>query len=84
MVSPVAKQFDIVISDIEMPLLDGLTLTKRIKEDPELQKLPVILYSSIITNELRHKGESVGADFQVSKPDMNKMAEMAINLIEKA
>jgi two-component system, chemotaxis family, chemotaxis protein CheV len=74
---------DVVICDIEMPLLDGFTLTKRIKEDPELQKLPVILYSSIITDELRHKGESVKADFQISKPDMNKMAEMAINLIEK-
>jgi len=77
------EYLDIVIADIEMPLLDGFTLTKKIKEDPELQALPVILYSSIITDELRHKGESVKADFQVSKPDMNKMAEMAINLIEK-
>ena len=77
------KEFlDIVIVDIEMPLLDGFTLTKRIKEDPLLQSLPVILYSSIITDELRHKGEAVKADFQVSKPDLNKMAEMAINLIE--
>ncbi|MBT4287407.1 MAG: chemotaxis protein CheV [Deltaproteobacteria bacterium] len=73
---------DIVISDIEMPLVDGFTLTKRIKRDTKLQKLPVILYSSIITDELRHKGESVGADYQVSKPDMNQMAEMAIKLIE--
>ena len=73
---------DVVICDIEMPLMDGFTLTKRIKKDPELQALPVILYSSIITDELRHKGESVKADFQISKPDMNKMAEMAINLIE--
>lgn len=73
---------DIVISDIEMPLVDGFTLTKRVKADTILQKLPVILYSSIITDELRHKGESVGADYQVSKPDMNKMAEMAIKLIK--
>jgi len=80
----ISEYLDIVISDIEMPLLDGFTLTKRIKQDPELQILPVILYSSIITDELRHKGESVKADYQVSKPDMNKMAEMAINLIEKS
>ena len=45
-------------------------------------KIRRILYSSIITDELRHKGESVGADYQVSKPDMNQMAEMAIKLIE--
>ncbi|MBF0538532.1 MAG: chemotaxis protein CheV [Nitrospirae bacterium] len=74
---------DIVISDIEMPQLDGFTLTKNIKEDPRLKRLPVILYSSIITDELRHKGESVKADYQVSKPDLDKMAEMAIRLIER-
>lgn len=73
---------EVVISDIEMPLLDGFTLTKNIKTDDELSEIPVILYSSIITDELRHKGESVKADFQVSKPEMNKMAEMAIKLIE--
>lgn len=73
---------DIVIADIEMPLMDGFTMTKKIKEDSELQKIPVILYSSIITKELRHKGESVRADDQVSKPEMSKMAERAINLIQ--
>ncbi len=79
----IRELLDIIICDIEMPLLDGFTLTKRVKQDPILSSLPVILYSSIITDELRHKGESVKADFQVSKPDLNKMAEMAIKLIEK-
>jgi two-component system chemotaxis response regulator CheV len=65
-----------------MPLLDGFTLTKKIKTDNDLQEIPVILYSSIITDELRHKGESVKADFQVAKPEINKMAETAISLIE--
>lgn len=79
-----ARDFiDVIICDIEMPLMDGFTLTKNIKSDADLCEIPVILYSSIITDELRHKGESVKADFQVSKPDMNKMAEMAIQLIEK-
>ncbi|MDY6851835.1 MAG: chemotaxis protein, partial [Thermodesulfobacteriota bacterium] len=73
---------DIVIADIEMPLMDGFTLTKNIKEDQTLQKLPVILYSSIITKELRHKGESVKADEQISKPEMDRMAERAIRLLE--
>jgi len=73
---------DIVISDIEMPLMDGFTLTKNIKHEPALAALPVILYSSIITKELRHKGESVGADDQIAKPDMPSMADRAIKLIE--
>ncbi|MBF0239088.1 MAG: chemotaxis protein CheV [SAR324 cluster bacterium] len=74
---------DVVISDIEMPLMDGFTLTKQIKNNAGMRDLPVILYSSIITDELRHKGESVKADFQVSKPDMDIMAEKAIELIER-
>eukprot|EP00831_Metopus_contortus_P073785 TRINITY_DN6731_c0_g1_i2.p1 TRINITY_DN6731_c0_g1~~TRINITY_DN6731_c0_g1_i2.p1 ORF type:complete len:315 (-),score=81.78 TRINITY_DN6731_c0_g1_i2:1717-2661(-) len=73
---------NMVISDIEMPLMDGFSLTKNIKQDPILQKLPVILYSSIITKELRHKGDSVGADRQISKPDLHTIPQIAIELIE--
>ncbi len=79
----IKEYLDIVISDIEMPMLDGLSLTKRIKEDDYLKNLPVILYSSIITDALRHKGESVGADFQVAKPDLNKLTGIANDLIEE-
>jgi two-component system chemotaxis response regulator CheV len=60
---------DIVLSDIEMPRMDGLHLTNKIKEDPNLANLPVILFSSLITEDNRRKGEAVGADAQVSKPD---------------
>ncbi|MCL1985698.1 MAG: chemotaxis protein [Betaproteobacteria bacterium] len=67
---PVTEKLHIVISDIEMPEMDGHALTKRIREDSGLQKLPVVLFSSIITDTLRHKGASVGADDQISKPDL--------------
>ena len=78
----ITELVNLVISDIEMPLMDGFSLTKNIKQDPVLGKLPVILYSSIITNELRHKGESVGADMQISKPDLHTIPQIAIRLIE--
>jgi len=78
----ITEYVHIVISDIEMPQMDGFTFTKNVKEDPISGKLPVILYSSIITNELRHKGESVGANIQVSKPDLDQVARIAIELIE--
>ncbi|KHK00780.1 chemotaxis protein [Desulfovibrio sp. TomC] len=77
------RQPDIVISDIEMPLLDGYTLTRRIRENPALAHLPVILFSSLITEELRHKGLSVGADEQISKPQFGDLARIAMTLIEK-
>lgn len=73
----------VVVSDIEMPSMDGHNLTKRIKSDPVLNELPVILFSSIITDKLRHKGESVGADEQVSKPEVTSLARKAKALIEE-
>lgn len=74
---------NIVISDIEMPSMDGHNLTKRIKDDPDLQKLPVILFSSLITERLRHKGEAVGADEQISKPDITTLVNTTKRLLNK-
>ena len=78
---PISDYVDILISDIEMPLMDGFTLTKFIKRDTMLRDLPVVLYSSIITDELRHKGDSVGADRQIAKPDLEHLPEIAIELV---
>jgi two-component system, chemotaxis family, chemotaxis protein CheV len=68
-----SQEVQLVITDIEMPQMDGHHLTKRIKEHPVLEKLPVIIFSSLITNELRHKGSVVGADAQISKPEINEL-----------
>ena len=77
------ESFDIIITDIEMPQMDGFTLTKKIKQYAALKNLPVLLYSSIITEELYHKGQSVGADEQMSKPDLHKVPFVAHKLINK-
>jgi len=71
-----------MVSDIEMPVMDGLNLTHRIKTDPVLKKLPVVLFSSLITDKLRHKGVSVGADDQISKPEVTQLAQRALALIK--
>lgn len=78
---PIGDFLDILISDIEMPLMDGFTLTKHLKNTPALRHVPVVLYSSIITDELRHKGESVGADLQLAKPDLERLPELAMQLV---
>ncbi|ACS78811.1 chemotaxis protein [Maridesulfovibrio salexigens] len=74
---------DIVVSDIEMPQMDGYTLTRSIKEHADLSCLPVILFSSLITKGLYHKGEAVKADDQITKPEFNELTGRAISLIEK-
>lgn len=67
---------DLVISDVEMPQMDGLALTKRIKDHPVLSSIPVLVFSSLITDDTRHKGEAVGADDQLGKPDLPRLVEI--------
>ncbi len=80
---PLSEMLHVIISDIEMPVMDGHSLTRRIKEDPYFKELPVILFSSLITDSLRHKGEAVGADEQISKPDMKFLADRAGALADR-
>ena len=77
-------QVSIVITDLEMPQMDGHNLTKRIKEDKELQAIPVIIFSSLITEEMRRKGKEVGADEQLSKPEIGHLIGIVDHLLERS
>ncbi|SDL39289.1 two-component system, chemotaxis family, response regulator CheV [Maridesulfovibrio ferrireducens] len=74
---PITDFLQLVVSDIEMPGMDGHAVTRRIKGDPILKDLTVFLFSSLITEELLHKGESVGADRQYSKPQIASLVAQA-------
>ncbi len=76
------KEVDILITDIEMPQMDGHTLTRKIKEHPLLRTLPVIIFSSLITETLKHKGDSVKADAQLSKPEVDVLVDVIDRLLE--
>ncbi|HDX9610574.1 TPA: chemotaxis protein CheV [Bacillus toyonensis] len=73
------EHIHLLITDIEMPKMDGHHLTKVIKDGEVMNRLPIIIFSSLITNELFHKGEAVGANAQVSKPDIQEL----IGLVDK-
>lgn len=75
-------EVNLVITDIEMPVLDGHALTRKIKEHRILRDMPVVIFSSLITESLRHKGESVGADAQMSKPEIQRLIEEIDKLLE--
>ncbi|PJI07140.1 MULTISPECIES: chemotaxis protein [Clostridium] len=79
----VKDEVQLVITDIEMPQMDGHALTRQIKENPLLRDIPVIIFSSLITDELKHKGESVGADAQISKPEVGDLIRIIDELVEK-
>lgn len=72
-----------VVTDIEMPQMDGHTLCKQIKQNPALKELPVILFSSLIYDEIRRKGELIGADAQISKPEIGKLITIIRDLLKK-
>jgi two-component system chemotaxis response regulator CheV len=72
---------DLLVTDIEMPVMDGHTLTRTIKEDKVMRRLPVIIFSSLITGDLLHKGYSVGADAQMSKPEIGHLIELIDSLV---
>lgn len=77
----ITEKVHLIISDIEMPEMDGHALTRAIKSDSVLGKIPVVLFSSLITETLRHKGEAVGADDQISKPDLPTLTKRVRTII---
>jgi two-component system chemotaxis response regulator CheV len=66
-----------VITDIEMPQMDGHSLTKFIKDDKELRSIPVYIFSSLIHDNMRMRGDSAGADAQYSRA---QLADLLIRL----
>lgn len=79
---PPAEIADVLITDVEMPMMDGLHLTRRIKEHAQLKQLPVVLFSSIMTPDNQKKGTAVGADAQLTKPEFGRLVEIVDELLK--
>ncbi len=71
-----------IITDIEMPLMDGHRLTKLVKEDSETKDIPIIIFSSLVNDEMKKKGEALGADAQLSKPEIGNLVRVIDNLVK--
>lgn len=71
-----------IITDIEMPIMDGHRLTKLVKSDPETSKIPVVIFSSLVNDEMRKKGEALGADAQLSKPEIGNLVKVVDSLVK--
>ena len=63
-----ARDVALIITDIEMPQMDGHRLTKLVKENSRFKQIPLIIFSSLISDEMRRKGRDLGADEQLTKP----------------
>jgi two-component system chemotaxis sensor kinase CheA len=65
-------QFDIVVSDIDMPRMNGFTLTEKIRSDERLMHLPVVLVTSLDSPEDKKHGLAVGADAYIVKSSFDR------------
>lgn len=79
----VLEKVHCIVTDIEMPQMDGHRLTKLVKEDDVTKNIPVIIFSSLINEEIRRKGEALGADAQLTKPEIGKLVSAIDELVEK-
>ena len=77
------NQVALIITDLEMPQMDGHRLTKLIKSSGEYRDIPVVIFSSLITEEMRRKGREVGADEQLSKPEIGHLIGVLDELLSR-
>ncbi len=81
--SDLYEKVNLIITDIEMPKMDGHRLTKLVKDDPRLKCLPVVIFSSLIDDQMRVKGQALGADEQLTKPEIGNLVHVIDKLLER-
>ena len=79
-----ASHVALVITDIEMPQMDGHRLTKLIKDSERFKSIPLIIFSSLISEEMRIKGSQLGADEQLTKPEIGHLVDVMDHLLARA
>lgn len=72
-----------IITDIEMPEMDGHRLTKLVKSDEATKDIPIIIFSSLVNDEMKRKGASLGADAQLSKPEIGNLVKLVDELVSE-
>jgi len=78
---PVKDFVQLILTDIEMPEMDGYMLTKQIKSDPRFAGIPVVMHSSLSGMSNQQLGRSVGVDEYVSKFEPQKLAAAISRLL---
>ena len=70
-----------IITDIEMPMMDGHRLTKLIKSDEATKHIPVVIFSSLVNEDMKRKGKALGVDAQISKPEVGDLVKVIEELL---
>ena len=79
----ITSEVQLVLTDVEMPEMDGYVLTQKIKNDPRLQHLPVVMHSSLTADANISMGKAVGADAYVPKFQPKELAATLTMFFDK-
>jgi two-component system chemotaxis response regulator CheV len=81
---PVTSFIQLILTDVEMPEMDGYVLTKHVKSDPRFAGIPVIMHSSLSSDANQQLGRSVGVDVYVPKFEPHKLAATLTQLLSES
>jgi two-component system, chemotaxis family, chemotaxis protein CheV len=77
----ISSFLNMIITDIEMPRMDGLHLTSLIRKEESMNQIPVVLFSSLATEDNKAKWKNLGANDILTKPDLPNLVERADSLV---
>jgi len=73
---PIKRYLNLIVTDVEMPQMDGLHMVTKLKEHDVLKNIPILVCSSMVTPENRRKWSSLGADAFISKPEIDRLVQV--------
>ncbi|EEZ00210.1 chemotaxis protein [Vibrio mimicus] len=73
---PVSELVDAVVTDVEMPRMDGMHLLKRLRDDEAYKEMPIVMFSSLMSEDNRAKALALGANDTITKPEIGRMVSM--------
>ena len=76
-------EYDLIFSDIEMPVMDGFTFTRKVKANPKLAHIHLTLHSSLSNKSNEHKARQMGADDFIPKFQPDRIAKAILDQLEK-
>lgn len=72
----ISELIDAVVTDVEMPRMDGMHLIKRLRDDDSYSSMPIVMFSSLMSDDNRAKALALGANDTLTKPEIGKMVAM--------
>ncbi|MEZ8142779.1 chemotaxis protein CheV [Enterovibrio norvegicus FF-33] len=80
---PITEFVDGVVSDVEMPKMDGMYLVKKLREIEEYKAMPIVMFSSLMSDDNRKKAMDLGANDTITKPEIGRMVGLMDSFVLK-